>query len=667
MGLGIEEPHYVLIPQSVVTEAEHRQILARKRESRRSPRSHHGNKIPNRERDFIAWDGEGPKDAGYALFGNSKGDEICHPFLGTGECLALLMSASEKYPETIHIGYGFNYDVSMILKDLPWRAFAMLKEFNRTQWKGYRIEYVPRKWFTVSKDGLRIQIYDICSFFASAYVAALVAFGIGTDEEIALLTSEKARRAEFLFAEIEEIASYMRLELKLMPALAGQLREAFLGAGFDVRSWHGPGALARMALRRHGVKECMASSPGAVKVAAMHAFAGGRFEEPRGGHIRSPVYNKDKRSAYPSYARDLPNLARGTWRHGKEYEPGKFGMYRIKYKTAYDPLRLYPLFRRMPGGEVCWPHEVEGWYHAPEARLVTNDPDAVFLESVIFDENDENDRPFMWIEEYFDHRQRLKKLGSKAEFSFKLIINSVYGQLAQRTGWDKRNMKPPAFHQLEWAGYITSACRAEMYRLATACGSNLISVDTDGVYSMAPIPVEDSPGLGGWEGEEFSEGIFWQSGIYNLKRGDEWAKGKTRGIPKGSYTADQLIDCLRDNTPLKLSRNMFIGFGLALNGRFGELNTWDKEPHVIKFGGEGKRYHNQKFCNGPLCPADGSWHAFMPRPLRMTPGSPCESAPHRLPWLGQRHDLREAHDELVMFDANHLDYDEEWVRDYVKP
>jgi hypothetical protein len=659
-----DEHRYILVPQSVVWEAERQQALARKREARRKPRSHHGETIPNREREFIAWDGEGPQDAGYALLGNSRGDEICHPFLSTLECLDFLLACSARYPMAIHIGYGFNYDVSMMLKDLPWRALAMLKEYTVTQWKGYRIEYVPRKWFTVSKDGVRIKIFDICSFFGGAYVPALKDFRIGTESEIVLLTSQKARRAKFLYSEIDEIAQYMRLELKLMPLLAEQLREAFLDAGFDVHSWHGPGALARMALRRHGIKECMAVSPSAVRVAAMHAFAGGRFEEPRGGYIRSEIYNADKRSAYPSYVRDLPNLAKGTWRHGKEYEPGKFGIYHIQYKAKYEPLRLYPLFRRMASGEVCWPHEVTGWYHGPEAVLVASDPDAVFLESVIFDEEDGNDRPFAWIEEYFNRRQLLKKIGNVAEFTFKLIINSIYGQLAQRTGWDKKKRKAPAFHQLEWAGYITSACRAAMYKVATACGPNLISVDTDGVYSMAPIPVEPSPGLGGWELEQFSEGIFWQSGIYNLRKGDEWVKGKTRGIPKGSYTAQDLIDCLDTGRPLELSRNMFIGFGLALNGRFGELNTWDTEPHTIKFGGEGKRYHNEKFCNGALCPEDGSWHGFMPRPLRMAPGDPVASAPHRLPWLGDRHQVRDAHDDLVMFDQNHLAYDEEWLKSW---
>src|SRR5215831_1477014 len=56
-------------------------------------------------RPFLFWDGEGPA--------------ICHPFLGTEECLELLMQSAEANPDAINVAFGFNYDVSMILRELP--------------------------------------------------------------------------------------------------------------------------------------------------------------------------------------------------------------------------------------------------------------------------------------------------------------------------------------------------------------------------------------------------------------------------------------------------------------------------------------------------------------------------------------------------------------------
>lgn len=612
-------------------------------------------RIPNSERPFIFWDGEGPRDAGYALFGSSAGDEICHPFLSTTECLDLLLSSARTNPDAIHISFGFNYDASMILADLPWRCLQALRKFGATYWHDYEIEHIPHKWFKVRKGGVSVQVFDIRSFFAGSYVSALLDMGIG-GADVEAIAADKKRRSVFAWADIDSIRRYWLLELKYGPILAERLRAAFLGAGYDLRSWHGPGALARMAIRRHNVYDAMAESPLAVKIAARYAFAGGRFEMFRGGYIQERIYNADLRSAYPAYARCLPNLARGSWRRGTNYEHNKFGVYHIRYASQdTDPLAIHPLFYRNDAGIVSWPQRCEGWYWGPEAELVADNPDATFLEAWIFDEDDNADRPFRWIEEYYERRAILKKLGNPLQLTFKLIINSVYGQLAQRTGWDKKNKLPPKTHQLEWAGYITSACRAAVYRAAKTVGSKLVSIDTDGIYALAPIGVVPGPRLGEWELEEYDEGIFWQSGIYALKQDGEWKKGKTRGIPKGSYTPEQLRDCIRDGRPLQIPVKSFIGYGLALNGQFEALNTWRTEVREIVFGGQGKRYHNELHYCPKRC--KGGIHHFIPLPSF---NRDIHSKPHYLPWLKNDpyYELRKnLHADYVAYDNNDAD---EW-------
>lgn len=661
-------PEFVMIPAEVVERVERDRARRRRYEASHPKRKKNPNRVKNADRPFIGWDGEGPRDAGYALFGSSAGDEICHPYLGTKECLDLILERERLEPDAIHIWFGSNYDVSMILRELPWRAFAALKHYTQTIWHDYEIEHIPHKWLKITKDGVTAKLYDIQSFLGGSYVSALVTMGIGTDDEIAHLTSEKSRRSEFEFSEIGEIANYWRLELRLMPLLAEAYRHAFTEAGFDVRSWHGPGALANMAMRRHGVFDAMAETPQQVRAAARYAFAGGRFEMFRGGWIRKSIYNADINSAYPAYTSLLPNLARGNWRQGRDYEPGKFAVYHIEYDAPFDPLLPYPLFRRLDTGEVIWTNKCDGWYWGPEAELVAEDPCARFLESHVFDEDNPMDRPFAWIEDYYHKRKRLKNLGSPLELTFKLIINSVYGQLAQRTGWDKRKRTAPKSHQLEWAGYITSACRAAIYRAARSAGTDLVSIDTDGIYSTAPVrDLDYGASLGQWESDRFDEGIFFQSGIYSLKTGEEWKKGKTRGIPKGKYTAEDLISAVETGTPLRLLKNQFIGYGLALNGQEDKLNTWVQVPVEIVMGGTGKRYHNtMRWCGvSGGCP-DGI-HEFIPRPVRWNPADPMASEAHFLPWLAND-ELMEGkkrnYDDITIYDTRHLDEDDEWIRDY---
>jgi hypothetical protein len=658
----------LVIPAEAVMKHDRERERKRRYEQRtqRVKRGQHSRGIPNSERPFIMWDGEGPQDAGYALFGSSAGDEICHPYLSTVECLELVLAREEACPEAIHIWFGSNYDVSMILKDLPWQALNALKRFNRAMWKEYDLQHIPHKWLLIKSRGLVVKLFDIQQFFGGSYVKALLDMKVGTEDEIAYLTSEKARRAEFLFSEIEEIADYWRTELRLGVELANKLRSTFLDSGFDVQSWHGPGSLANIAMRRHGVFDAMAETPPDVRAAARFAFAGGRFEMPRGGYIKGRVYNADIHSAYPHFARSLPNLTKGNWRRGRNYEAGKFAVYYIRYRARdRSPLTVHPLFQRISGGEVVWPSSCEGWYWGPEAGLVSNTNEAEFLDAWIFDEDDPSDRPFTWLEEYYARRQKLKDIGSILEFTFKLIINAVYGQLAQRSGWDRKHRTAPKSHQLEWAGYITSSCRAAVYKAAKGCGDKLISIDTDGIYAMAPIgSINVGDNLGEWELTEYDSGIFWQSGIYSLNTGGAWVKGRTRGIPKGKYTAEEIIVALETNQPLKLMKKTFVGYGLALNGQRDKLNTWEVTPHEIVFGGQGKRYHNPLWCRAHC--RDGV-HEFIPRPVRFTPAASTMSEPHYLPWL-TADPIVESKKRLIgdeaLYDSNGLDEDEEWVRNY---
>lgn len=648
--------------------------------------------IPWEEKEFIVWDGEGPQDTGYSLLGNSRGMEICYPHLRTKHCLDLIIESGSLYPSAIHVGFGFNYDVSCILWELPWRALNALHEFGRTVWRGYRIEHVPRKWFQVKHGNVTVRIYDVWSFFSSSLVSALEKWSIGpwnapsqdsspaisqessavpplsviaTLTERELVETFKKLRSKFHWKDIEAIRVYMRLELRYTKVLCEKLRETFNAAGFRPRSWHGPGALAREAFTRHHIYDTLTKCPEEVNQASCYAFVGGRFQPFIVGHIQRTLYCYDIRSAYPYFIAQLPNLRKGEWVHVTNDDLHgvlPFGVYHIRYNSVPDSSACYPLPYRDKHGMVSWPHRVEGWYWNPEAQLVAGDPDAEIIEGWVFREDNENDRPFAWIAEYYEKRALLKKLDNPAEYTFKLIINSVYGQLAQRVGWDKKTGKPPKTHQIELAGWVTSSCRAMVYEVARKAGKDLVSIDTDGIMSLRPLDVSPvSEELGAWEVTEYEEAIIWQSGMYYLKSSGEWQKAKSRGLPKGSYTPEQLITCLESGEPLRLSKKVFYGYGLALRQR-SMLNKWAEEPHEFVLGGSGKSYHpGGKACER-ACPGNGMHRVYLPVML-YGPFGECMSKPHVLPWKVKREDYEQKQYliDLEWFDENHLDYDESWV------
>lgn len=596
-------------------------------------------------------------------------------------------------PDAIHVGFGFTYDVSCMLQDLSRRQFQALRSHNKTMWRGYRIEHVPRKWFKVSKGGVSIRIYDVVSFFGCALVEALETWKIGPFEQTATAPSTlewspsvmpsasalaamdeetivrifKQLRSEFQWEDISQIRTYMRLELKYTVVLMNKLREVLRSADYEPTSWHGPGAVARMALRRHRVYVAMAVSPPAVQEAARYGFFGGRFEPFYAGQLGGPVYIADINSAYPYAATLLPNLARGVWRYSKDFVPGKFAIWDIEYTAeTLDVYAIHPLPCRTSTGHVVFPPRVVGWYWSPEVEEALSSPGKTrVLGGWVFEEDNPGDRPFAFIADYYRIRQKLKTAENPAEWVFKLIINSIYGQLAQRVGWNKNTGAPPQTHQLEWAGYITSVCRAMVYRLArTVPPKSVISIDTDGVTCTVPPPVTASKALGQWSVTQYDDGIFWQSGIYVLRTSKGWTKAKSRGIGKGTggYSHALLSDALDSGAALKMSKRVFHSYGLALqkgNAWRDTLNTWDDEPHEFVMGGQGKRYHPQfrGKCPDACSPR---WHPLaFPVMKYIKPGEPLISQPHELPWLDMD-DKKKFMIELTLYDTNDGDLHEEW-------
>jgi hypothetical protein len=653
--------------------------------------NHHGKdgngKTKFKDYRFVGWDGEAPKDTGYSLFGSSDGHIVCHPHLGTRECFDLLLQAKREDPETIFVWFGGRYDWDEILRaDIDSVHLSRLKFTGKTFWQGYKLEEVPGKYYTIYDGKTRVKIFEIHGWFHAPYAIALKRYQVGTPEEIERIISGKDGRPTFLWEEIEEIKEYWCLELKLMPLLMDYIRKICLDAGFNPRGWYGPSALAKELLTKNHIKKSMAKCPREVNEAACYAFAGGRFETFRGGVIKRRTRTYDKNSAYMHAALDLPNLARGEWRHTSgNWEPGRFALYHIRYRSTerLDVTKPYPLFRRYRNGEVGWPKAVEGWYWSPEAELVKDDLGAKFIEAWVFDEIDSSDRPFMFVKEIFRRRLVLQSLSESnpsryAEAAFKWALAAIYGQLARVVGWDKKHRLPPATHQIEWAGYILSHCRADMHRQAVKCGSELLSIDTDSVTTLGSIDdLEFGRELGQWKMDEADEAVHFQTGIYFTCKDGKWSKGKTRGIEKRAKTPtlthEMLIQAILEDKDVQLTpRRKYITIKMALNHQYEKMGDWEDHPgNILKFGGGGKRQHRKKSCE-KLC-KDGI-HVFVPSPTALTYASRSEgtfddvfdnwSLPRILPWQERKRTVRPPED--VNIDTLWVDYDdgenqEEWL------
>lgn len=600
-------------------------------------------KIPATERRFVAWDGEGTTDLlgthHYVLFGNSDGNYITARSLSTRDCLKLLIDNADR--DAIHFGFAFAYDVNMIIRDLSPSHLRILKEKNSVIWNRYRLEYVPRKWFVVTDryENKTTKIWDVWSFFMSSFIEACRQYKVELNDTV---IAGKAARSIVTFDKLEsDIIPYWKEENQKAVELVEKLREALYAAGLFITNWHGPGAIANYSMRLHNISAAKKEPPKDVIEASQYAYGGGRFELFKVGRANCTVYEYDINSAYPYAIAQLPNFSRGHWRHVTQPNSiRRFGVYRISWRVnPYNPignlLRPMPFLHRSARGEISFPCVADTWVWSPELWHTSRFPGLTIHEGWEFIEDDENDRPFAWIQESYAQRKKYKEAGNAAQLALKLQMNSMYGKMAQRVGWNEEKRTAPKWHQLEWAGWVVSLCRANVFRAALRAGAGIVAFETDAVFTTQRLDnvLRLGSELGDWEESVYDDFLYLQSGCRFGLVNSEW-KEKYRGFDKGSITVEAAIEKLSlppTDWRIRGSTTRFIGFAQALHTDF---NRWRKfetaSERILSIGGEGKRKHVPEHCracrngkNGNECFHD----AILVRPI----GG--ESAKHPLPWI----------------------------------
>jgi len=608
------------------------------------------------EGPFCFWDGEEVKDGGYCLFGASVGGArpdattyILGKHLRTTDMLELLLDVAEACKSASHVAFAFDYDVNYILNALDWSYLSTLHGTGRVEWGEYVIEHIPHKIFKVKRGDRSIRIDDVFSYFRCRYDKALRKYNVGGPAEIDEIAAGKDKRADFWWKDINEIRRYWGTEVSLGCDLMEKIRAMSHRAGYHVKAWYGPGALAAYSLTEHKTTDLMKPSPPRVHGAALSAYAGGWFERYRMGVHDGPVFTWDINSAYVYAMSLLPDLSTGHWEHvifpDKEVARSvRFGLFRVAWKPDFNAYMRachgvpLPLFHRDSNGSIHRPTgPTDVWLWNPEAANASATPYAKLMEGWIY--HDDGTEPFKWVDDMYTLRLALQAENDPSEKILKWAMASYYGRLAQRAGWNERTNRIPRFHQIEWAGWITSKCRAMVFQAAfqAGCDGGLVSVDTDGIISTCPIT--DLPNglgnqLGRWKAETYDGLIYLQNGVYWLQRDGKWEDPKLRGIPRTRLSPEIGLEALRNGGLMTLSRRTFTGYGAALQGRRGDWLTWGDHDLKISAQQAGSRIHVPQVCRtclGGVTGLDVALHDLAVMPAR---GS--FSTPHKLPWLGRQ-------------------------------
>lgn len=581
-------------------------------------------------RHFVAVDGEGitirsglrKGSHDYVLLAASGHDPILNrEGLTTAECLMYLWANLST--ADINVIYGGSYDFNCWVADLPRHMLEKLWSNSRKpqHYAGFDIRWLKGKWFKISRAGKTITVYDIVSFFQRPFIDACDEY-LGEYEGRKILAREKARRSVFTWKEISTIGAYNDLELRLLVRLAGELRKRLDDVGLRPRQWIGPGAIAAALFERESIPDHMDRNiPAPVAEASRYAYAGGRFECLKYGIYNSSVWEYDLNSAYPKALSLVPSLAGGTWKHtgrGSKIRPGSFALYLIRWDTAsYDNIPIPgPLFVRAANGTISYPMRGENWIWTPEAENMHEYVERfggkyTVLEAWTFTPKSKH-LPFGFLPAMYERRKVLKTAGDGAHIALKLAMNSCYGKCAQQVGWDKKTRQPPKYHQLEWAGFATSYCRAQVLKAAMQSPESIIAFETDAVFSMKPLDLPTSDRLGEWEETEFDNLTYVQSGHYYGTESSTKQVMKCRGIDRGNVSREDVERAMfTGERTLDAPLTRFMGIGISLRQDMSLWRHWvttTKTMHLYPLGkrhptpGDTPREHGM---NRTWCPVHG--------------------------------------------------------------
>ncbi|MGH7238703.1 MAG: hypothetical protein ACREHG_01420, partial [Candidatus Saccharimonadales bacterium] len=309
-----------------------------------------------------------------------------------------------------------------------------------------------------------------------------------------------------------------------------------------------------------------------------------------------------------------------------------YSIYHVTYKAGDIKRNFYPFPTRREDKRVLYPPKVCGWYWQAEvlAAIQYLEPnDTLIIHQAVSFAPHCDHIPYDFIPELASHKQALKAEHHDGYRVLKLAMNSLYGKHAQRVGANVLHT-PPTYHQLGWAGYITSTIRARIYRLAMANPESVIAFETDGIYSTTRLVdgESDSGELGSWDVTEYPSGITYvQSGIY-------WVGGnaKYRGLDKGTLTEDMVLNAWANGDSTitgQTTRFRTMRTSLLSDYRWDDWRKWVTESRELTLEPRGKRIHVTTECRSCL----GSENMSTLHDTWAVGGDGEMSVAHSLPWL----------------------------------
>lgn len=339
---------------------------------------------------------------------------------------------------------------------------------------------------------------------------------------------KRQREVGFVGASVADIAAYSEAECIAHARVCRKLIEAVQSAAHvRIRPGQlaGSGSIAAAVLRHYGIaKHAETHADTEADVLARMTYYGGLIEAPVVGFLDEDVDGADINSAYPSKMIHMPCMraGHGTWQVSRGTVPDSvIGHALVTWDVSSSGTSTPPFTVRRRSGAVASPLAGRRtWVALAElqAAMPWFASDIVVHKVVHWVCTCSCEEPLFFLSELYDERARIKASmtlmesgsaewweASAAERAIKLIINSIYGKLAQM----RYGVGP--YTNLHYASYITGATRGQV-RTRTweveRAGGTVVYQHTDSVLTVGVPVVDEGKALGVWGAEKPATGFL---------------------------------------------------------------------------------------------------------------------------------------------------------------
>jgi len=516
--------------------------------------------------------------------------------------------------------YNLGYDAEVILKLLPegiLRQYKWRKEL-RFEYSKYKIHYINGKKLTISKGKHSVSCYDIAQYYDKKSLdVAVTSIGLSLDQDYLEIKKKRNIFSKWYYSRHKRaIRAYCiedcRLTKKLCKHWINTFEKVF---GFYTHNWISAGYLAEKVLINNEIMIPLFNElPYSLQELARNSFYGGRFELIKRGYI-GECYLYDLNSAYPYALTTLPDIANGKWFESCSIHPkSKLGFFFIETNIS-DKVKIAPFPFVKKNRTICYPSgKFRTFVTLDELQMVKGDSNVQYkiLESWQFIPNDSTTYPFKdFINQQYYKRLELKQQNNPLEKAIKIVLNSIYGKMAQRTNNVIGNLFNPII-----ASYITGFTRRQLYDFTkqNKLDNYTVAYATDSVACQKKIPSLDSRMLGQMKlDKQADDVIFLSNGFYKFN--NTW---KNRGI---GYDKERKIEIEHLDTKVRKDGQLYIGVqstrtthiksGILYNRlkKVGKIESYEKK---IGLNSDKKRFwdsdleslNSKKMCDSVPIPAD---------------------------------------------------------------